>query len=220
MRLPWRRSRFEQAEGPEETEKEAQGPAINSYRSPGLHEALAAVPSDGSCRVLDLGPAVSDNVAFISSIAEMLQIVDAFGYGFNEGDVETSRVLAGVATLRSLHQKSPRPFHLVLAWDLFNYLPETRAKEVLEFLAGLCRPGARLHTIVYATDTMPDFPNRYRILGDDSLAYEPVTVNRRGAPSLTPAAVARLLSGFQVEHSFVLRHGVHEYVAARTGLEA
>jgi hypothetical protein len=70
--------------------------------------------------------------------------------------------------------------------------------------------------IVHATETMPDIPNRYRILGDDQLAYEPVTTDRRGAPNLPPAAVERRLEGFEIEHSFVLRHGVREYVAIRT----
>ena len=216
MRFAWRRSRIELTDGPEENEEDVPGPSIFCYRSPGLQAVLEAVPSDGSCRVLDLGPAISDNVTFLSSIAEVLQIVDVFGWGSATAGAEISVVERGLATLRTLDRTRRRSFHVVFTWDLFDYLPEARAGEILKALSRLCRPGALLHTIVHATETMPDVPNRYRILGDDRLAYEPVTADRRGAPNLPPASVARLLEGFDIEHSFVLRHGVREYVACRT----
>lgn len=204
------------SDGPEENEIEAPEPSVLSVRSPGLQTIVAALPSDGSCRVLDLGPAIGDNVTFISSISEALQIVDLFGVGSTEGEAEYAAVDSGLATLRKLDRTKHRSFHLVFTWNMFDYLPEARAGEVLEALGNLCRPGALLHTIVNATDTMPDIPTRYRILGDDRLACEPVTSDRRGAPNLPPATVERLLRGFHVEHSFVLRHGVREYVAMRT----
>ena len=220
MWLPWRRSRIELMDGPEENEKDLSEPSILSCRSPGLQTVVAALPSDGSCRVLDLGPAIGDNLTFVSSIAEALQIVDLFGVGSAEGDVDYANVDTGLATLRSLDRTKHRTFHLVFTWDMFDYLPEARAREVLEALGNLCRPGALLHAIVHATDTMPAIPTRYRILGDDRLACEPVTSDWRGAPNLPPATVERLLKGFHIEHSFVLRHGVREYVASRTAFEA
>jgi hypothetical protein len=213
MWLPWRRSRIELIDGPEENEKDAPEPPILSCRSPGFQTVVAALPSDGSCRVLDLGPAIGDNVTFISSIADALQIVDLFGVGSGEGGAEFATVDTGLATLRNLDRTEHRSFHLVFTWAMFDYLPDARAREVLEAVGNLCRPGALLHAIVHATDTMPDVPTRYRILGDDRLACEPVTSNRRGAPNRTPAAVDGLLEGFDIEHSFVLRHGVREYVA-------
>jgi hypothetical protein len=107
-------------------------------------------------------------------------------------------------------------FNLVLLWDVLNYLSSEQAKQVISAVAELCSPNARLYAIVFATDTMPELPNRYRIIDRAHLAYEPTTTEVRGSPSLPPAAVAKFLEGFRIEHSFVLRHGVHEYVAART----
>jgi hypothetical protein len=69
--------------------------------------------------------------------------------------------------------------------------------------------------IVFARDTMPTTPNRYRVVDPSRLAYEPATAELRGAPRLPPAAVEKLVQGFRIEHSFVLQHGVHEYVASR-----
>ncbi len=216
MQLPWRRSGIELTDRSEENEADDPQPAIFSYRSPGMKAVLAAVPSDGSCRVLDLGPAISDNVTYLSSFAEAMQIVDLVGEGSSDGGAELPALERGLATLRALSRARSRSFHVVFGWDLFDYLPEARARDILEAVGSLCRPGALLHTIVHATETMPGIPNRYRILSDDRLAYEQVTTVRRGAPNVPPAAVERLLEGFEIEHSFVLRHGVREYVAMRT----
>ena len=43
----------------------------------------------------------------------------------------------------------------------------------------------------------------------------PARAEVRGAPNLPPSTVERLIKGFRIEHSFVLQHGVHEYVASR-----
>ncbi len=62
---------------------------------------------------------------------------------------------------------------------------------------------------------MAAVPNRYRIVDGARLTYEPATTELQGVPNLPPAVVEKLLKGFRVEHSFVLQHGVHEYVASR-----
>ena len=76
MKLPWL-SKAETASVEEIPPAEPPGPVIDYYSSPGLEVALNAVPSDGSCKVLDLGPSVADNVEFVSTFASYLQIVDA-----------------------------------------------------------------------------------------------------------------------------------------------
>ena len=69
--------------------------------------------------------------------------------------------------------------------------------------------------MVVASDTMPASPSRYRIVDDCHLTYERSTTEVLGAPQMTPAAVQDLLRGFSIEHAFVLRNGVREYVAKR-----
>ena len=212
MKLPWR-SKVETA-SPEVIPPEPQGPVIDIHSSPGLEEALRGVPDDGSCKVLDLGPSVADNVEFVTSFASYLHIVDAI-----DRDPAASTLAGGgfgrLSALQSLFDHHRRSFGLVLMWDVLNYLSNDQAERLLQSVAELCLPGARLHAIVFATDTMAAAPNRYRIVDSARLAYEPVTTELRGAPDLPPAAVEKLLKGFRVEHSFVLQHGVHEYVASR-----
>jgi hypothetical protein len=212
MRLPWR-SRVE-VEPVKEVPPEPPRPKTEIYASPGLEEAVRTVPDDATCKVLDLGPSVAANVDFVSKFASYLQIVDAIDRepAASEGGPAGTDRLSNLATLIESHRRS---FDLVLAWDVINYLSMDQAERLVASLAELCLPNARFHAIFFASDTMPAIPNRYRIINDARLAYEAVTTEVRGAPELPPAAVAKLLKRFQVEHSFVLQHGVHEYVARR-----
>ena len=212
MRLPWR-SRAETVRS-EAVLPEPSDPVIEIYRSPGLEEALRGTPDDGSCKVLDLGPSVADNVEFVSSFASYLQIIDAIGRDPTASGLQDSgfRRLSALQELVDQHRRS---FSLVLMWDVLNYVSIAQAGRILESVAELCLPGARLHAIVFATNTMAAIPNRYRIIEGARIAYEPSTTEQLGAPDLPPAAVEKLLQGFRVEHSFVLQHGVHEYVASR-----
>jgi hypothetical protein len=213
MKVSWR-SPVETA-GIEEATGESQGPQIETLSSPGLEETLRSVSNGAGCKVLDLGPALSANVEHLSSRASYLQIVDAI-----ERD-QTVDEIAGtgccrLSTLQSLLDGHRQSFNLVLLWDVLNYLSPEQAEQMMSVVAELCFPNARLYAIVFATDTMPESPNRYRIVDGSHLAYEPTTSEVRGAPSLPPAAVEKLLEGFRIEHSFVLRHGVHEYVASKS----
>ncbi len=212
MKLPWR-SRVETV-SPDALPPEPPGPVIDIYSSPGLEEALLGMPDDGTCKVLDLGPSVADNVEFVSSFASYLQIVDAIDRDPSSSEFEGGG-FGRWSVLQSLFEKHRRSFSLVLMWDVLNYLPIDQAERLLQSVAELCLPGARLHAIVFATDTMTTVPTRYRIIDSTHLAYETATSEQRGAPNLLPATVQKLLQGFRVEHSFVLQHGVHEYVASR-----
>ena len=212
MKLPWR-SRVETA-SPEAIPPEPPGPVVDIYSSPGLEEALRGKPNEESCKVLDLGPSVADNVEFVSSFASYLQIIDAIDRNPSASDFGGCG-FGRLSALQALFDKHRRSFSLVLMWDVLNYLSIDQAERLLQSVAELCLPGARLHAIVFATNTMAAIPNRYRIIDNARIAYEKATTEQLGAPALPPAAVGKLLQGFRVEHSFVLQHGVHEYVASR-----
>jgi hypothetical protein len=194
---------------------ESPSPQAETQPSPGLEAALAGVPSDGSCGVLDLGPAVSGNLGFFSTFASRVQIVDLFGVGSANAAAPEPDLEPGMQVLRDLVPLASGTYHLVLAWDLLAYLPSHRIGDLIGALAELCRPEARLHAIVPTTELIPAAPRRYRIVDGESLVYEQVATDLRAAPELPPNAVDRLLEGFEIEHSFVLRHGVREYVATR-----
>lgn len=211
MKLPWRSRDETEAITPKE-EAVDPGPRIRRHRSPGLLEALGPLRSDGTSTVLDLGPAVGDNVVFFSGRVARLQIVDALRRG-RSGDCANGTL----KTLQDLEPTRSRAFDLVLAWDVLDYFAKDKVAALIDLLARLCRPDARIHLIVSGSDTMPARPTLYRIVDAENLSYERANDDEVGSPNQTPAVVDKMLDGFRIEHSFVLRHGVHEYVAARKG---
>jgi hypothetical protein len=213
MKVPWR-SPVETA-SVEEAPFESEGPQTETFSSPGLVEALRGFADEGDCRVLDLGSAVSANVEYLSPFASKIQIVDAIERDLRTDPAEGTGVCR-LSSLRSLIDEHRKSFNLVLLWDVLNYLTPEQTERVITVVAELCLPSARLHAIIFATETMPEMPNRYRIIDGGRLAYEPTSTFLRGAPNLPPAIVEKLLKGFRIEHSFVLRHGVHEYVATKS----
>lgn len=178
MKLPWR-SRVETV-GPEVIPPEPPGPVTDIYSSPGLEEALRGTPDDGGCKVLDLGPSVADNVEFVSSFASYLQIIDAIDRDPSASDLEGSG-FSRLSALQALFDQHRRSFNLVLVWDVLNYLSRDQAEKLLQSVAELCLPGARLHAIVFATNTMAAIPNRYRIIDNARIAYEAATTEQLGA---------------------------------------
>ena len=204
------------ASGEEEAEEEQR--FVENHRSPGLKAALASIPADGTCRILDLGPSVAGNLEFVSSLASRVQIVDLLGGDTLTGKTAYPGHRERVGVLSALADEHADSFPLVLVWDTFSYLPIEQAQAVVGELARLCRPDGRLLAIIVEADTMPASPNIYRIIDEESLAYELRTTDIRGGPQLPPAAVERLLAGFSIEHSYVLRHGVREYLAVRRKL--
>lgn len=210
MRFP-RRAPPEAADGSgDRAPAGEQPPGPVSHAAPGLELVLAALPAGRSWRILDLGPAVPDNVALFGPRAARLQIVDLLrgrAHGAESG------ALAGLAS------EHPRSFDLVLAWDVLDYLSADQATGVIEVLGDLCRRSGILHALIAAADTIPAAPGSYRILADGRLRRELPDAGVVGAPNLTPAEVEKLLVGFRVEHAFVLSRGVREYVARRSNEE-
>lgn len=209
---PWNtgRSKFAPAAG---RDTEATEPTRHS--SPGLKAALETLPSDGSGWVLDLGSAVAGNLEFLSSIVSRVQVVDLLGFRFHTEGASAVDADGSSALLQDLEPEFARTFHLVLVWDLLNYHSPERGRKLIEQLTRLCRPDGWIFASVVSSETMPTRPNRFRIVGHETLAYEATSDELQGGPQLTPAAVERLVKGFQIEHSFVLRHGYREYLAVR-----
>jgi hypothetical protein len=179
--------------------------ADEEHRSPGLKAALAGSASRPGCRVLDLGPAVQANVAFLTRCASHLSIADLCDEhrASETGGQGWSERLATVVG----------PFDLVLVWDLLSYLDRRQAKELVDRLRCVAGPSLVLYLLVHEGPEMPARPRVYEIRGEEAILYRAVRCGRVAAPRIPPVEVTRLLAGFRIDASFLLRHGVREYVA-------
>ena len=185
---------------------EAGSGAIEEHRSPGLKAALAGAMARRGCRVLDLGPVVSANVSFLAHFASYVSIADL---GEDDGGNP------GLQGWQERLAAAVGPFDLVLAWDFLNHLDRQAARGLVNWLRSATQPGAILFLLVHEGPEMPACPRVYEIGGEETVIYRPAHGRAVAAPAIPPAEVGRMLAGFRVDASFLLRHGVREYVAVR-----
>jgi hypothetical protein len=185
---------------------EAEPGGAEELLSPGLRAALAGRSARPGCRILDFGPVLPANLTFLSRFASYIEIADL-------SDEEGGG--AGEQGWRSRLPGVEGPFDLVLAWDLLSYIDRTEARDLVGWLSSVTRPGGALFLMVPEGPEMPARPGVFEIRGNDRIARRPTICDTVAAPRIPPAEVARLLAGFRVDTSFLLRHGVREYVALR-----
>lgn len=166
-------------------------------------------------RVLDLGPAIGGNVAFLAGLSCRVHIADLQQTLFPPG--EARPVMTGEAFESILVRDLPsgEGFDVVLAWDLLDYLEESRIRLLSRHLARLCPAGSLLLLLVSTRPEIPDRPNRFEIVDSEHLAYELDAGLTRPGPRYKEPALHRCLPEFEIESTFLLRNGIQEYLFAR-----
>lgn len=185
-------------------------PAVHD--SPALAEIIAAIDPERPVRVLDLGPALPTNLEYYATIGTGVRIVPLLRSDGLDG-LRSLDADAFSAMLERLLPLEDVGFGLIFMWDLLNYLVDDQFSLLACHLATVAEPGAKIHLMTITAETMPEEPSRYELLGAGRLTYRPTTRRRTSAPDPPPAKVERWLRPFRVERSFLLRHGVREFIA-------
>jgi hypothetical protein len=218
------------------------GAGPEGHRSLGLSALLASFSGTARPQVLDLGPAVGGNVEFLSRFACKVYIEDLYPAFASAGgraaepanavppwDRAVVREARETWEARQQRDDEGHPdrfanllefaddvrFDAVFAWDLLNYLDRQETAALARRLAHCCRPGAVVFALISILKQIPAQPMRFRILDGEHLAYEPRTAGLRPCPRYAPAELNELLRGFTLDRSFLMRHGVQEYLFAR-----
>jgi hypothetical protein len=188
-------------------------PAV--YKSLGLNALFQKLEGRTGFSVLDLGPACGTNIAFWSQFQSKLYVEDLHQ--------ELRPVLAA-----GLEEDAPSPFpellpypedthfDVVLAWDVFNYIPQSLLPHLASHLARFCPAGAFVFALMIVLPQMPAEPNLYRIVDSEHMIYDARATELLPCPRYQPRDVARMMSGYSVSNSFLLRHGVQEYLFEKT----
>lgn len=185
-----------------------------SLAFPHLTELLRRGPR-GS--ILDLGPAIGENVAFLSALPSRVFVADLPSTLFAEQQQPQLTASAALAALLAaeLGSLGLAAADAILAWDLLNYLTLEQIRILGRELADRCRPGARLYFLISTQHRIPARPCRFRIEADDRLVYEPTSRRDRSGPEYREPELLRQLPDFRVDTTFLLRHGIQEYLLAR-----
>jgi hypothetical protein len=179
--------------------------------APGVAALLDGVSEDRTHAVLDLGPAAESSLRVYSRYARWVRFVDLLGGGWPQTQE------AGTVLLSAVPPQPERPYDLVFAWDILDRLSAEERARLVERLAELTAPGARLHVVVRASDQAPGRPLRFSVLDVDRIRFEPTSAASLPRTGLLPAEVITLLAPFHVVRAFTLKTGLREYVAVRPG---
>jgi hypothetical protein len=175
--------------------------------APGVAALFDGLSEDGSHAVLDLGPAVDSHLRLFSGYARRIRF--ACLLPMQRGDGEWT------GALRSLTPHPEQSYDLVLAWDLLDRLSPEARPSLIQRLAEITAPGARLYMVVDASEETTTQPFRFALMGADRVSQWPLGPPEPAPRQLLPAQVERLLVPFEVVQAFTLRSGQREYVAVK-----
>ncbi len=177
--------------------------------APGVAALFDGMKEDGSHTVLDFGTAAESHLRLYSGYARQIRFAGLIP--------TTPHGASFAAALEAMPPNRAEPYDLVLAWNVFDRLiPEERSL-LVERLAQLTSPGARLYTVVRASSATTVRPLRFTLVDVDRVSEEAVGPPEPAGRELLPAEVERLLAPFRVVHAFTLRSGMREYVAMKRG---
>lgn len=170
--------------------------------SPGIAALLDGVSEDRTHCVLDLANGTRSALEVYRRFARWVRFA-----GILDGSVCDIRALA--------HRpgKIDPPYDLVLAWDVLDRIPPDERPILVQQLAEISAPNARLYVLTSAPDKAVFQPMRFSVLDVGLMRCEPLGPLGQAREHLLPAEVERLLMPFQVITGFTLRPSFREYVA-------
>jgi len=183
------------------------------HKSLGLNALLDSIRGDRSYSILDIGPALEANVRFWSQFSCRLHVLD-FYRSYRERKAaavpEEASEEADFSPLLPFSDETA--FDIILAWDIYNYFDLRELKALVQRLSRWCRPGTRLFALISSLPTISLAPTIFRILNREHLIYEIPTQETKPCPRHQPRDIVRLMEGFTVSSSYLLHHGIQEYI--------
>ncbi|HTQ81188.1 MAG TPA: methyltransferase domain-containing protein [Thermoanaerobaculia bacterium] len=191
-------------------------PEPEIHRSLALAALLEEFKRGRKLQVLDLGPALGSNVEFLSQFGCKIYIEDLYAALVARGGTGGDGEEAGPRFFAEfLPPDEAASFDVVIAWDVFNYLTRKELGHLMRHLTPFCHSGTVVFALISILKQIPAEPIRFRIVDEEHLAYEVRTAVQRPAPRFVPSEMLDLLRGFRVDRSFLLRHGIQEYLFVR-----
>jgi hypothetical protein len=181
---------------------------LTKRSSPALKALFDHLGDDTRPRVLDLGPACGENLAFFADRAGSLHVEDLY---------TTLRDRTGAVSRPETLLPLPAgtQFDVVLTWDLFNYLEPAELKVVAGHLRRLCSPGALLFAMAGYLAQIPDRPTRFRLVDTETLLYDVPSALSSVSHRYSTRDISQALRGFSLRTSFLLRNGYQEFLFVR-----
>lgn len=162
--------------------------------------------------MLDLGPARTETLALFGQFRARLDIVD-LAEGLDQLDaVDEPDALRELAE-RLLPPHHGDGAHVVLCWDLLNYLKRPALSAVMTAVAERARRGAFAHALIaYSSSRMSARPGIFVPVDGQRLMNVAPPQPERDAPRYSPEDLANCMHGYTVERARLLRNGMQEFL--------
>jgi hypothetical protein len=209
--MDWMRRKGRPEPPAEPAPGDASPPAATEGAAPGVAALFEGVSEDRTHSVLDLGQAADRSLRVYSRFARWVHFADMI----SDSCWPSAHGSTGVSP-DALPAQPQHPYDIIFAWDILDRLLPWGRPPMMQGLAALTAPGARLHIVVRAADDTALGPLRFTLLDTDRIRYEPAGTERLPRPGLLPAEVKTVLEPFRVQRAFTLRSGLREYVAVRS----
>jgi hypothetical protein len=191
------------------------GPEAAVFNAPLFHRLLEQMNDDARRVVLDLGPARPETVATFGRFRCRLDIASlAEGIDALNGIKDATELAA--AMIAVLPPRRAEPTHVVLCWDLLNYLERPVLAALMAELAGRLVEGSLVHALIaYSTPRIAAKPGRIVPADGQQLSFSRLTAEDRPAQRYTPDELSRCMPGYRVDRVMLLRNGMQEFLFRR-----
>lgn len=164
--------------------------------------------------ILDLGAASGETLAYYTGLPCKIFFADFFAElkTLDTDPEDPSSDGFAKACRRLLAFSSSTRFDLIHSWDLFNYLSLEEIGGLADYLRRFSGEVAPLVSLIWTKRRIPAQPNRYAIIDSETVEYRRRSGGQRPGPLYKEPDLLKAMSGYRAAKSFLLRHGVQEYV--------
>ena len=103
-------------------------------------------------------------------------------------------------------------FDLVNSWDLFHSLAPGQIGALSEYLRAFVREQSLWTSLIWIHKRIPAQPQRFAIIDEETVEYRPTSRSERTGPLYKEPALLKAMKSYRAGKSFLLRHGIQEYV--------
>jgi SAM-dependent methyltransferase len=165
--------------------------------------------ADEPLPLLDLGPSTTGNVMYWVRGGHSVSAFDVMAHAPEPDEDDDSQTRA---ELRLDYPDSS--FGGVLAWTTLSHLDPRRAKALIQEIGRVLRPNGWLFAVFDGDGRKDPLAQRYRIVDEETLAFEPL--EERPAPrAVLTSEVEALFRPFREVRVMVMRHGSREALGRR-----
>lgn len=182
--------------------------------SPGFEVFLNCLEPLPSYHILDLSYPLAANVGHLSSwFPGRVHVADLF----RSLEAEPTPPSEDSSAWRSVFERLlDFPIELrfdgIIAWDVLNYLPRHALGALMTHLGAFSRSGTALFALIATHKSIPTRPQYCRIADRDRIIYQPDSAEIKDSPRYTAGALEKMMPGFCLQRSFLLSHGIQEYI--------